>query len=96
MTTAGATGYMTKESVTERLLQGIERVLNNEYFMDGAVSHTVVEKLMKSPEKEMKITDAGYETLTPREQEVAESNRRHFPRHEKDTLLRKHTMCAMG
>ena len=28
--------------------------------MDGAVSHTVVEKLMKSPEKEMKITDAGY------------------------------------
>jgi DNA-binding NarL/FixJ family response regulator len=67
---AGATGYMTKESATERLLQGIESVLNDEYFMDGAVSHTVVEKLMKSPEKEMKITDAGYETLTPREQEV--------------------------
>jgi DNA-binding NarL/FixJ family response regulator len=67
---AGATGYMTKESATERLLQGIERVLNDEYFMDGAVSHTVVEKLMKSPEKEMKIADGGYETLTPREQEV--------------------------
>jgi len=67
---AGATGYMTKESATERLLQGIEQVLNGEYFMDGSVSHRVVEKLMQTPEKEMKITDAGYETLTSREQEI--------------------------
>jgi DNA-binding NarL/FixJ family response regulator len=61
---------MTKESATERLLQGIEQVLNGEYFMDGSVSHRVVEKLMKTPEKEMKITDVGYETLTSREQEI--------------------------
>jgi DNA-binding NarL/FixJ family response regulator len=67
---AGATGYMTKESATERLLQGIESVLNGEYFMDGAVSHSVVEKLIQTPEKEIKITDAGYETLTQREQEI--------------------------
>ena len=67
---AGATGYMTKESATERLLQGIESVLNSEYFMDGAVSHSVVEKLIQTPEKEIKITDAGYETLTQREQEI--------------------------
>ena len=67
---AGATGYMTKESATERLLPGIEHVLNGEYFMDGAVSHRVVKKLMQTPEKEMKITDAGYETLTSREQEI--------------------------
>jgi DNA-binding NarL/FixJ family response regulator len=67
---AGATGYMTKESATERLLQGIESVLNGEYFMDGAVSHSVVEKLIETPEKEIKITDAGYETLTQREQEI--------------------------
>jgi len=55
---AGATGYMAKESATERLLQGIEHVLNGEYFMDGSVSHRVVEKLMQTSEKEMKITDA--------------------------------------
>jgi DNA-binding NarL/FixJ family response regulator len=67
---AGATGYMTKESATESLLVGIERVLNGEYFMDGSVSHRVVEKLIHTPDKEMKITDAAYETLTPREQEV--------------------------
>ena len=67
---AGATGYMTKESATEGLLQGIERVLNGDYFMDSSVSHTVVKKLMQTPEKEMKITDTNYESLTPREQEV--------------------------
>jgi len=67
---AGATGYMVKESATEKLLQGIEHVVNGEYFMDGRVSHRVVEKLMQTPEKEMKITDAAYETLTPREQEI--------------------------
>ncbi len=67
---AGATGYMVKESATEKLLQGIDRVVNGEYFMDGSVSHRVVEKLMQTSEKEMKITDAAYETLTPREQEI--------------------------
>ena len=67
---AGATGYMTKESATEGLLQGIERVLNGDYFMDSSVSHSVVKKLMQTPEKEMKITDKNYESLTPREQEI--------------------------
>ena len=67
---AGATGYMTKESATEKLLQGVAQVLNGEYFMDGSVSHRVVEELLKSPEKELRITDAGYETLTSREQEI--------------------------
>jgi DNA-binding NarL/FixJ family response regulator len=67
---AGATGYMVKESATERLLPGIERVLNGEYFMDRAVSNAVVEKLIQTPAKEIKVTDAGYETLTPREQEI--------------------------
>jgi DNA-binding NarL/FixJ family response regulator len=67
---AGATGYMTKESATERLLGGIARVLDGEYYMDGSVSHRVVEELMQTPDREMKITDAAYDTLTPREQEI--------------------------
>ena len=67
---AGATGYMTKESATARLQAGIERVLNGEYYMDGSVSHRVVEKLMQTPNMEMKISDASYESLTPREQEI--------------------------
>jgi DNA-binding NarL/FixJ family response regulator len=67
---AGATGYVVKESASERLLQGLESVANGDYFLDSSVSHAVVENLLKSPLKEAKITDADYRTLTPREQEV--------------------------
>ena len=67
---AGATGYVVKESASERLLQGLESVAKGDYFLDSSVSHTVVENLMKSPLKEAKITDADYNTLTPREQEI--------------------------
>ena len=67
---AGATGYVVKESASEKLLQGLESVAIGNYFLDSSVSPAVVENLMKFPLKEAKITDAGYETLTPREQEV--------------------------
>ena len=67
---AGATGYVVKESASERLLQGIDTVLKGEYFMDSSVSHKVIEKLMEFPEKEVKIKDSRYDTLTRREQEI--------------------------
>ena len=67
---AGATGYVVKESAFERLLQGIECVLKDECFMDSSVSHKVLEKLMRLPDKKTKITDAKYDSLTLREQEV--------------------------
>ena len=67
---AGATGYVVKESASDRLLAGLESVTKGEYFLDGSVSHQVVKKLMESPVKEAKITDAAYGTLTPREQEI--------------------------
>jgi DNA-binding NarL/FixJ family response regulator len=67
---AGATGYVVKESAPERLIQGMDTVLEGEYFMDSSVSHKVVEKLMQFPKKEAKITNASYDTLTSREQEI--------------------------
>ena len=67
---AGATGYVVKESASERLLQGLKSVAMGDYYLDSSVSHAVVENLMKSPLKAAKITDADYATLTPREQEV--------------------------
>ncbi len=67
---AGAAGYLVKESASDKLQQGIGSVLKGDYFMDTSVSHKVVKKLMGLQEKEMKITDAAYDTLTPREQEV--------------------------
>jgi DNA-binding NarL/FixJ family response regulator len=67
---AGATGYVVKESASEKLVQGLESVAKGDYFLDSSVSHAVVENIMKSPTKEAKITNADYGTLTPREQEV--------------------------
>ncbi len=67
---AGATGYVVKESAAERLAQAIDAVAAGEYFLDSSISHEVVAKLMKSPAKEAKVSDAGYGQLTAREQEI--------------------------
>jgi len=67
---AGATGYVVKESAAERLLKGLEYVSRGDYFLDSSVSQQVVRKLMEFPAKDEKISDAGYGTLSPREQEV--------------------------
>ncbi len=66
----GAAGYVVKESAAERLLEGMETVLKGDYYLDTSVSHQVVQKLLKEPKKGEKIIDAGYSTLTPREQEI--------------------------
>ena len=67
---AGATGYIVKESATEKLLECLETVSKGEHFMDSSLHYKVVENVMKSREQEAKITDAGYNALTRREQEV--------------------------
>ncbi|NIV98942.1 response regulator, partial [Candidatus Saccharibacteria bacterium] len=53
---AGATGYVVKESASEKLLQGIDTVLKGDYFMDTHVSLKVVRKLMGNQDEEAKIT----------------------------------------
>jgi DNA-binding NarL/FixJ family response regulator len=67
---AGATGYITKESATERLLECLKSVSKGEYFMDSSLSHAIVENLMKFPEDKVRVDDEGYDTLTRREKEV--------------------------
>jgi DNA-binding NarL/FixJ family response regulator len=67
---AGATGYVVKESTSERLLSALDYVLEGRYFLDSSVSQKVVKRLMESPVKEAYITDSKYASLTPREQEV--------------------------
>jgi len=67
---AGAHGYVVKESATEKLIECLTAISKDEYFLDTSLSHKVVKNLMESDEKEAKITDAGYRTLTPREQQI--------------------------
>ncbi len=67
---SGAMGYLAKESTADLLLEGIEYVLKGHYFMDTSISHKVVNKIIGFPEKQIATSDAGYELLTSREQEV--------------------------
>jgi DNA-binding NarL/FixJ family response regulator len=67
---AGATGYVVKESATERLGQALESVAAGEYYLDSSISQEVVAKLMQSPAKEAKVSDSGYDKLSAREQEI--------------------------
>lgn len=67
---AGASGFVAKESAAERLLQAMEMVFNGDYFMDTAVSREVVKNLVGARAREAKFNDAGYGSLTPREQEI--------------------------
>jgi len=67
---AGASGYMVKESAAERLLAALESVATGEHYLDSPVSHSLIEKLIKSPEKDTRITNGAYASLTSREQEI--------------------------
>lgn len=67
---AGASGYVVKESASEKLLQGMDCVLNGEIFMDSSVSQKILKKIINVPEKKTKSTESRYDTLSPREQEI--------------------------
>jgi DNA-binding NarL/FixJ family response regulator len=67
---AGATGYILKESAPEGLLSALETIAKGEYYLDSPLSHPVIEKLIKSPEKDGGNTDGAYRSLTTREQEI--------------------------
>jgi DNA-binding NarL/FixJ family response regulator len=67
---AGATGYMVKESAPEGLLPALESIVKGEYYLDSPLSHSVIENLIKSPEKNAGITEGAYRSLTPREKEI--------------------------
>ena len=67
---AGARGYITKESASEKLQQSISTVLKGDYFMDTSISQKVIKKLVGIPANEKKSLDNTYDSLTPREQEV--------------------------
>ncbi len=86
---AGATGFVTKDSAPERLLQAIEIVLQGETFLDSAVSQQVLARLSGVvPSPPGTRPDAAYETLTPREQEIlALLAEGHPPRHIAERLF---------
>ena len=67
---AGATGYVVKESASQRLVECLEAVAKGHYFLDASLSHKVVEHLMHGDETGAGIRDSGYGNLSSREQQV--------------------------
>lgn len=67
---SGAAGYLVKDSAADLLLQGMAQVLAGNFFMDTAVSHQVVKKLIGLPPREATRSGTGYDFLTAREQEI--------------------------
>jgi len=67
---AGARGYITKNSASEKLQQGISAVLNGDYYMDTSISRKVIKKLVGQGAVRRESMDKPYDQLTPREQEI--------------------------
>ncbi|MCM2356891.1 MAG: response regulator transcription factor [Geobacteraceae bacterium] len=67
---AGAKGYVVKETTSARLVQAMDALCRDEYFLDGQVSQDIVAKLVAGAGKETAIQDERYGLLSPREQQV--------------------------
>lgn len=67
---AGAKGYVAKESAGERLIECLAKISMGEYYIDPSLSEKVVFGLLRPDEEGAGSVDAGYESLTAREQQV--------------------------
>ncbi|NOY07994.1 MAG: response regulator transcription factor [Spirochaetes bacterium] len=67
---AGARGYIIKESAPDKLMEGIEKVLEGSYFMDSYVSHEVIEGILMGDTRVSQAKTDAYGSLSNREQQV--------------------------
>ena len=67
---AGASGYIIKESAPDKLLEGIEKVLSGNYYMDSYVSHEVVEEVLIGKKHIAEAKTDSYGSLSNREQQI--------------------------
>jgi len=67
---AGASGYLGKESASDKLLQALNTIGADQLFLDTSISRDLIYSLLKYPEKMSKLSDEAYSRLTSREQEV--------------------------
>ncbi|MFP4314939.1 MAG: response regulator [Desulfovibrionales bacterium] len=67
---SGALGYVLKDSVSLKLIQGLEAISRGEYFFDSTVAHKIVQRLLEVPLEEDQIINGNYRKLTARERQV--------------------------
>jgi len=66
---AGAIGYIVKESVSDCLHNALEAALQDEYYLDSALSREIAIRLLEAAESS-DLSDSTYGNLTAREQEI--------------------------
>lgn len=69
---AGAFGYMTKETATDSLMQGLDSILRGDVFLDPTLSREVLDQLMLARRRKPLHCGSDGRELTPREVEVVE------------------------
>ncbi|HDQ14018.1 MAG TPA: response regulator transcription factor [Sediminispirochaeta sp.] len=67
---AGAVGYISKETSPMKLIEGVKQVAQGDYFFDQTTLGIIVQKALAHPQRFYDIKDDAYESLTAREQEV--------------------------
>jgi DNA-binding NarL/FixJ family response regulator len=67
---AGASGYMSKDSGAEDILQALEKVLSGGEYLDGSLSPGVLKRLDSMSGRKARSMDASYDSLSLREQQV--------------------------
>lgn len=67
---AGATGYLTKDSASDELLDAMAVVLRKGSYLDPNLSPDIMTALKNNASKRSHFPDASYSMLSPREQEV--------------------------
>lgn len=67
---AGASGYVVKDSASDKLIAALKAVSRGEHYIDSSLSTEIAGKLLSYPVKETRVTDAKYNNLTAREQEI--------------------------
>ena len=66
---AGAIGYIVKESVSACLHNALEAAMQDEYYLDSALSREIAGRLLEAAESS-DLSDSTYGNLTAREQEI--------------------------
>ena len=69
----GARGYILKDTSPDAILEGIQKVLEGELFVDSYISNKVISQLVHGKDKkdpDLYSRSSYYESLTIREQEI--------------------------
>ena len=67
---SGARGYLSKESLSYKVVEAVERVHEGEYYLDSFTLTPFIQAVLNAPPEVLFTTDGKYGKLSTREQEI--------------------------